>query len=77
MIDLLQAEGASEILVAGEPERRYEGLCKERGAIPYHPNQIDMIVRTQYMTRVDACTCLDHDPELFFFVEIDSTGTQS
>ncbi|XP_067678012.1 uncharacterized oxidoreductase YjmC-like [Haliotis asinina] len=34
------AEGETEVLVAGDPERKHIELCTCRGGIPYHPNQI-------------------------------------
>ncbi|RWS18887.1 hypothetical protein B4U80_00944, partial [Leptotrombidium deliense] len=34
------AEGATEIMVAGDPERKHMKRCDVIGGIPYHPNQI-------------------------------------
>jgi len=34
------AEGETEVLVAGDPERRHMEKCKKQGGILYHPNQI-------------------------------------
>ncbi|CAL1542127.1 unnamed protein product [Lymnaea stagnalis] len=35
------AEGESEILVPGDPEKRHMDLCEKLGGIPYHPKQIE------------------------------------
>ena len=35
-----QAEGETEVLVAGDPERKHMALCDKLGGIPYHKNQI-------------------------------------
>uniref|UniRef100_A0A2C9KQK3 Malate dehydrogenase n=1 Tax=Biomphalaria glabrata TaxID=6526 RepID=A0A2C9KQK3_BIOGL len=37
------AEGNTEILVPGEPEKIHIKLCETLGGIPYHPNQIDYV----------------------------------
>ena len=47
----LQAPGEENVLVAGDPERQHMELCERRGGIPYHPNQIDFMVRTNLLLR--------------------------
>ena len=39
-----QAEGESEVLVAGDPERRHLEKIKQLGGIPYHPSFIAALV---------------------------------
>ncbi|XP_064624718.1 uncharacterized oxidoreductase YjmC-like [Lineus longissimus] len=34
------ADGETEVLVAGDPERKHMALCDREGGIRYHPNQI-------------------------------------
>ena len=46
---VFQAEGEDEILIPGEPEKKFMELCERRGGIPYHPNQI------QYAVSVHPC----------------------
>ena len=36
----LKAEGETEVLVAGDPEKRHMEKCNKEGGIRYHPNQI-------------------------------------
>ncbi|XP_013406152.1 uncharacterized protein LOC106170624 isoform X2 [Lingula anatina] len=38
--NLEPAEGESEVLVAGDPERKRMSQCDREGGIRYHPNQI-------------------------------------
>ncbi|XP_013391480.1 uncharacterized protein LOC106159668 isoform X2 [Lingula anatina] len=38
--NLEPAEGESEVLVAGDPERKHMSQCDREGGIRYHPNQI-------------------------------------
>ena len=40
-----QADGETEILVAGDPEHRHMAKCDKQGGILYHPNVIDILVR--------------------------------
>ncbi|XP_067649113.1 uncharacterized oxidoreductase YjmC-like [Haliotis asinina] len=37
---LQPAEGETEVLVAGDPERKHMSLCDSLGGIPYHRNQM-------------------------------------
>jgi len=37
---LLQSEGESAVLVAGDPEKLHMDKCDREGGIRYHPNQI-------------------------------------
>ena len=39
-----QAEGESQVLVAGDPERIHMEKCDKQGGIHYHPNQIKFAV---------------------------------
>lgn len=43
---LLQADGEEQVLVAGDPERIHMAKCDNQGGIPYHPNVINNLVRT-------------------------------
>jgi len=38
--NLEPVEGESEVMVAGDPERKHMAKCDKQGGIPYHPNQI-------------------------------------
>ena len=38
------AEGQTEVLVAGDPERKHMAKCDSLGGIAYHPNQIKFAV---------------------------------
>ncbi|KAL3832501.1 hypothetical protein ACJMK2_024140 [Sinanodonta woodiana] len=41
------AEGETEVLVAGDPERQHMAKCDKQGGILYHPNVIKYAVRHQ------------------------------
>ena len=41
---LCQAEGETEVLVPGDPERKHMAMCNQEGGIPYHPNVINNLV---------------------------------
>jgi len=41
---MLQAEGETEVLVAGDPEHKHMKMCDEQGGMHYHPNAIDILV---------------------------------
>jgi len=41
---ILQADGETEVLVAGEPERRHMAMCDKQGGMRYHPNAIEILV---------------------------------
>ena len=45
-----QAEGETEVLVAGDPERKHMTLCDKLGGIPYHKNQITFAVSCLALT---------------------------
>jgi len=40
----LQAEGETEVLVAGDPEHRHMAECDKQGGMRYHPNAIEILV---------------------------------
>jgi len=42
---ILQAEGETEVLVAGDPEHRHMAMCDKQGGMRYHPNAIEILVR--------------------------------
>jgi len=48
-----QAEGESEVLVAGDPEHRHMAKCDKQGGMRYHPNAIEILVRYR---SVAACS---------------------
>jgi hypothetical protein len=41
---IFQAVGETEVLVAGDPERKHMEKCDKQGGINYHPNVIDLLV---------------------------------
>jgi len=41
---MLQAQGETEVLVAGDPENRHMAMCDAQGGIHYHPNVIEILV---------------------------------
>jgi len=43
-LSYLQAAGETEVLVAGDPERKHMELCDKQGGIKYHPNVITLLV---------------------------------
>ena len=42
---LFQANGTSEVFVAGDPERKHMALCDRLGGIPYKQKQIQFAVQ--------------------------------
>jgi len=48
----LQAEGETEVLVAGDPEHRHMAMCDKQGGMRYHPNAIEILVRLHLQLRV-------------------------
>jgi len=42
---VLQAQGETEVLVAGDPEHRHMAMCDKQGGMRYHPNAIEILVR--------------------------------
>jgi len=45
---VLQAEGETEVLVAGDPELRHMAMCDKQGGMRYHPNAIEILVRLRF-----------------------------
>ncbi len=39
-----QAEGETQVLVAGDPERSHMAQCDKQGGMLYHPNVIHNLV---------------------------------
>lgn len=51
-----QAEGETEILVAGDPERKHMAKCDKAGGITYHPNVIALLVSCDVMMLISTWT---------------------
>ena len=55
---LTQAEGETEVLVAGDPERKHMALCDKLGGIPYQKKQIEHAVSIGNLLR--KCNCFTY-----------------
>lgn len=56
--NLEPAEGETEVLVAGDPERKHMTLCDKLGGIPYHKNQITFANELAARLKVDPMKTL-------------------
>ena len=46
----VKAEGETEVLVAGDPERLHMSKCDSDNGITYHPNVINIMVGNMALT---------------------------
>ena len=49
-----QADDETEVMVAGDPERRHMALCDKLGGIPYQKKQLEYAVKVLFYFTADT-----------------------
>ena len=58
LLYISQAEGETEVLVAGDPEHKHMAMCDKQGGMRYHPNAIDILVTMHCQCQRNERICI-------------------